>query len=122
MGSVLELDTGEGRLFRLYLSGDNLYRPWLCQITDRLFHLDAAVLHLGCTTILGSVPVTMDGSQGADLVRLLKPSLTTPVHHNDYTAFRFPLSDFERAWHRRDLPGQLRLIHRGETISLRVDL
>ena len=55
--------------------------------------LDAAVVHLGGTRALG-VLVTMDGSQGVDLVRLLKPSVTVPVHYDDYTVFRSPLQDF----------------------------
>ena len=121
MGSVLELDSGSGRPFRLYISGDTLYRPWLREITDRCGHLDAAIVHLGGTKILGSILVTMDGSQGADLVQLLPPSLTVPIHYDDYTVFRSPLSDFEQEWHRRELPGQLRLVHRGDTISLKVD-
>ena len=122
MGSVLELDTGSDRPFRLYISGDTLYRPWLREITDRMGHLDATVLHLGGTTILGSILVTMDANQGADLVQLLRPSLTVPVHYDDYTVFRSPLSDFEREWHQRQLPGELRLVHRGQTLSLTVNL
>lgn len=53
--------------------------------------------------------------------RELQPSLTVPIHYDDYTVFRSPLSDFEQEWHKRDMPGQLRLVHRSETISLTVD-
>lgn len=63
----------------------------------------------------------MDGSQGADLVQLLQPSLTVPIHYDDYTVFKSPLSDFEQEWHNRHMPGQLRLVHPGDTISLRHD-
>lgn len=119
MGSVLTLQIGDNRPFRLYISGDTLYRPWLRQVTDRFGPLDAAVIHLGGTRILGLL-VTMDGQQGADLVGLLKPSVVVPVHYDDYTVFRSPLADFEREWSRRRLPGTLRTVHRGETVTLAV--
>ena len=43
-----------------------------------------------------------------------------PVHHEDYTVFRSPLSDFLDACRRRDAPTQVRTVGRGETVSLRV--
>ncbi|GAB2867264.1 MBL fold metallo-hydrolase [Nocardioides pacificus] len=116
MGTVLELEEA-GRTFRLYLSGDTLYRPWLRDIVERTGTLDAAVLHLGGTRAFG-VLVTMDGEQGADLVRLLAPGVAVPVHHDDYTVFRSPLADFLRACTARDVPAQVRPVARGETISL----
>jgi len=117
MGSVVEL-TPEGRdPLRIYLSGDTLCRPWLREIVDRTGPLDAAVVHLGGTRALG-VLVTMDDTQGADLVDLLRPAVTVPVHYDDYTVFRSPLSDFVETARRRDLPTQLRTVARGETVSL----
>lgn len=116
MGSVLELREGD-ESFRLYISGDTLHRPWLRDVVDRCGPLDAAVLHLGGTRALGLL-VTMDGKQGADLVDLLRPRVTVPVHHDDYTVFRSPLSDFVAEWQRRGLPGRLREVARGETVSL----
>lgn len=117
MGSVLELDDGSGTVHRTYLSGDTLYRPWLREVVDRTGPLDAAVVHLGGTRALGLL-VTMDAEQGADLVDLLAPGVTVPVHHDDYTVFRSPLSDFVAAWERRGLPGQLRTVARGERVGL----
>lgn len=117
MGSVLELDDGTGRLHRTYISGDTLFRPWLREVVDRTGPLDAAVVHLGGTRALGLL-VTMDAEQGADLVDLLSPALTVPVHHDDYTVFRSPLDDFVRTWERRGLPGRLRTVARGESVDL----
>jgi L-ascorbate metabolism protein UlaG (beta-lactamase superfamily) len=62
--------------------------------------------------------VTMDGAQGADLVELLSPRVTVPVHYDDYTVFRSPLSDFVETLRRRGLDTQLRTVGRGETVSL----
>lgn len=120
MGSVLELsdssDPGSA-VHRTYLSGDTLFRPWLREVVDRTGPLDAAVVHLGGTRALGLL-VTMDAEQGADLVELLAPAMTVPVHHDDYTVFRSPLSDFVRAWERRGLPGRLQTVARGEEVHL----
>jgi L-ascorbate metabolism protein UlaG (beta-lactamase superfamily) len=117
MGSVLELSSEDDAPFRVYVSGDTLYRPWLRQVSERCGPLDAAVLHLGGTRILGLL-VTMDARQGADLVDLVAPTLTVPVHYDDYSVFRSPLSDFEAEWARRNLPGRLQPVRRGETVPL----
>ena len=117
MGSVLELDDGAGAPFRLYVSGDTLYRPWLREVVARTGPLDAAVVHLGGTRALG-VLVTMDGRQGVDLVRLLKPTVTVPVHYDDYTVFRSPLQDFLDECRSRGVPSEVRTVTRGATVSL----
>jgi L-ascorbate metabolism protein UlaG (beta-lactamase superfamily) len=118
MGTVLEL-TGLGQgPFRLYLSGDTLYRDALRQIRERTGPLDAAVLHLGGTKVLG-VLVTMDGEQGARLTELLDPRAVVPVHHDDYTRFRSPLADFVVACRQRGLQDRIRAVGRGEVLPLR---
>jgi hypothetical protein len=61
----------------------------------------------------------MDARQGADLVELLKPPVTVPIHFDDYDRFRSPLGDFVNEVARRQPPGELRTVHRGDTISLR---
>jgi L-ascorbate metabolism protein UlaG (beta-lactamase superfamily) len=118
MGSVLELDHDGGPPFRVYLTGDTLFRPWLRDVTDRTGPIDAAVVHLGGTRVLGLL-VTMDGEQGADLVELLSPGVTVPVHHDDYTVFRSPLSDFLDACRRRGLASEVRVVERGQRVDLR---
>jgi L-ascorbate metabolism protein UlaG (beta-lactamase superfamily) len=119
MGSVLELlGSGGEPSWRGYISGDTLYRPFLGEVLERCGPLDVVVPHLGGTKALGFT-VTMDGRQGADLVELLKPPLTVPVHFDDYDRFTSPLGDFIEEVRRRRLPGELRPVHRGDTISLR---
>ncbi len=94
MGSLLEFGTVTGEpVLRLYLSGDTLLVPELQQIARRHQDIDLAVLHLGGTRIAG-LPLTMDGSQGARLARMLAPRRILPVHHDDYTVMTSPLSDF----------------------------
>jgi hypothetical protein len=45
--------------------------------------------------------------------------VTVPVHYDDYDRFASPLGDFVTEVARRNLPGELRPVQRGETISLR---
>jgi L-ascorbate metabolism protein UlaG (beta-lactamase superfamily) len=118
MGSVLELRRGGEVSWRGYISGDTLFRPWLAEVLERCGPLDVVIPHLGGTKALG-ITVTMDGRQGADLVELLEPSVTVPVHYDDYDRFASPLGDFVREVAERRAPGELRTVARGETISLR---
>ena len=118
MGSVLELVRGGEVSWRGYISGDTLFRPYLAEVLQRCGPLDVVVPHLGGTRALGFT-VTMDGRQGADLVELLKPPVTVPVHFDDYDRFASPLGDFVREVAERRAPGEVRTVVRGETISLR---
>ncbi|HEV7726965.1 MAG TPA: MBL fold metallo-hydrolase [Modestobacter sp.] len=122
MGSVLELIrggvTGPEVTWRGYITGDSLFRPVLGEVLERCGPLDVLVPHLGGTKVAG-VTLTMDGRQGADLVELLRPPVTVPVHYDDYGRFTSPLGDFVAEVADRRLPGELRTVGRGETISLR---
>jgi L-ascorbate metabolism protein UlaG (beta-lactamase superfamily) len=121
MGSVVELIrggvAGPDVAWRGFISGDTLYRPHLAEVLQRCGPLDVLIPHLGGTKALG-VTVTMDAQQGADLVELLKPPVTVPVHYDDYDRFKSPLGDFLAEVGRRQLPGELRPVQRGDTISL----
>jgi L-ascorbate metabolism protein UlaG (beta-lactamase superfamily) len=127
MGSVVEWirgvvaggpDPDDTVTWRGYISGDTIYRPFLGEVLERCGPLDVLIPHLGGTRALG-LTITMDGRQGADLVELLKPPVTVPVHYDDYGRFKSPLGDFVAEVRRRELPGELRPVQRGETVSLR---
>ncbi len=118
MGSVLEFlpaPGGEPPL-TVYVTGDTLMVDDLREVPRRHPDLDLGVFHLGGTKVLG-LTVTMDGRQGADLLELVRPSRTVPVHYDDYGVFRSPLSDFLAEVERRGLPG-VRPVGRGETVPL----
>ena len=71
----------------MYISGDTLMVDDLKDIPKHLNgeSVDLMLIHLGGTTIPSpSVPllmVTMDAKQGLELVRLIKPDLTIPIHY-----------------------------------------
>ncbi|HEX7309229.1 MBL fold metallo-hydrolase [Lentzea sp.] len=118
MGTMLEYREAAGVLpFRVYLSGDTLVHPELEQIRERFDGIDLAVLHLGGTKVLG-VLLTMDGKQGTDLAELLSPRTTVPVHYEEYGVMKSPLSDFTTEISRRANGLHVRVVARGDTLTL----
>ena len=93
MGSLLVHRIGGQINRRVYLSGDTLTGGHLDEIRERHSDIDVAVIHLGGTRVLFAT-VTMDGRQGLDCIRRVRPRVTVPVHYDDYRAFCSPLSDF----------------------------
>ncbi|TRX98457.1 hypothetical protein FHL15_000531 [Xylaria flabelliformis] len=111
------IDTG----YRIYISGDTLFVDELREIPKYIreqqlvqhpqfssssrskdapgTEIDLMIVHLGGTTIPGPMMpllmVTMDARQGVELMRLLNPDLTIPVHFDDYSVMLSPLSDFK---------------------------
>ena len=96
MGSMLVFDTGTGRPFHLYVTGDTLVHDGLHEIRRRYADIDLALVHLGGTRVLG-ILLTMDADQGIQALRIVRPSAAVPIHYDDYTVFRSPLSDFQDA-------------------------
>lgn len=112
MGSMLELEDDGNVVLRVYVSGDTLCVPELAAVAARYRDIDVGVLHLGGTKLLRLLTVTMDGKQGATLVRTLQPRQVVPVHVDDYTVFTSPLEDFVSAL--GDDRGRLNVVGRGE--------
>jgi L-ascorbate metabolism protein UlaG (beta-lactamase superfamily) len=117
MGSIVELERRGRLVLRLYITGDTLCRPYLREVAERYPDLDAMVVHLGGTRVLG-ILVTMDARQGADLLEMVRPALTIPVHFDDYGVFKSPLSHFVHEVQSRQLGGTVQTVLRGETVAL----
>ncbi|MFJ6150346.1 MBL fold metallo-hydrolase [Micromonospora profundi] len=117
MGTMIDVARAGRREFRLYVTGDTLNRPLLTTIPERYPDIDAMLIHLGGTKVAG-ILLTMDAQQGADLVELIRPKLTVPIHYDDYPVFRSPLRDFVDEARRRGWVKQVRTIARGETAPL----
>jgi len=118
MGSLLELrrvDRSES--LRIYISGDTLMHVQLKEIPARFPGIDLALVHLGGTRIFG-VLLTMDGKQGVEAIRLVRPEVAVPIHYDDYDVFKSPLEDFRREARLAGLEHRVRYVARGETIPL----
>jgi L-ascorbate metabolism protein UlaG (beta-lactamase superfamily) len=117
MGTVLQLCRPGQPDFQLYITGDTVNRSMLREVGERFPALDAMVMHLGGTRVLG-VLVTMDGRQGTDLMQQIRPGVTVPVHYDDYSVFRSPLQDFLNEAQSRGLADGVQVVQRGETVQL----
>lgn len=121
MGSVWEFTPTGGAPLSIYVTGDTLVVDDLREIPVRHPSLDLGLWHLGGTRIPGilglGLLVTMDGAQGADLLQIVRPRVTVPVHYDDYGVFRSPLQDFLDEVQRRGLQG-VRPLGRGERLPL----
>lgn len=88
--------------YRVYITGDTLMVDELKEIPQRYkdLNIDLMLIHLGGTTIPGpSMPllmVTMDAKQGVELMHLIDPDITIPIHYDDYDVFLSPLDDFKK--------------------------
>ncbi len=118
MGSVLNLHSKAGN-FRLYITGDTLMIDELTQISRRHPDIDLALLHLGGTEVLG-IMVTMDGEQGVQLMRMVKPKRAIPIHYNDYDIMKSPLSEFQREVKNAGLRHKVHYLSRGEAYRFKV--
>lgn len=106
--------------YRIYISGDTLMVDELKEIPVRLRgdKIDLMLVHLGGTTIPGPntplIMVTMDAKQGVQLMRLVDPDLTIPIHFDDYNVFTSPLDDFKKEVEAAGLAGKVVYLDRGD--------
>lgn len=115
MGSMLDFSSTGKPDYRMYISGDTLVYDDLKEIPQRFPEVDLALLHLGGTRILGVMKVTMDGADGARMMQLVAPRHAIPIHYNDYTVFKSPISDFEQAVKAAELQNRVTYLKHGET-------
>jgi L-ascorbate metabolism protein UlaG (beta-lactamase superfamily) len=120
MGTMLDFADRDGLALRVYLSGDTLAHDRLADIPRRLPGIDLAIVHLGGTRILG-VLLTMDAAQGAAAIGTLSPRAAIPVHYDDYTVFRSPLSAFQAVAGDRLGPTVIHYLQRGQAHRFNVD-
>jgi L-ascorbate metabolism protein UlaG (beta-lactamase superfamily) len=79
MGSVLEAADQDGQLIRrIYISGDARVVGGLDAIAERHGPVDAAVVHVGGTTLPGGFVVTMTGADAVDCLRRTVPGWPFP--------------------------------------------
>ncbi|KAI1038416.1 hypothetical protein LB503_011348 [Fusarium chuoi] len=117
-----KLQTG----FRIYISGDTLLVDELKEIPKwlREERIDLMLIHLGGTTIPGpSAPlimVTLDAKQGVELMKMMDPEITIPIHYDDYDIFLSPRKDFETAVKEAGMENRVVLLDRGDRYGFTV--
>ncbi|KAI0358908.1 Metallo-hydrolase/oxidoreductase [Trametes cingulata] len=123
-GWMIELYGDENRTFRIYISGDTLMVDDLKGIPEKFPHIDLMLIHLGGTSIPGpNMPllmVTMDAKQGIQLLHLINPDVTIPIHYDDYDVFKSPLKDFQELVTQAGLDKKVVYLNRGDQYSFRV--
>jgi L-ascorbate metabolism protein UlaG (beta-lactamase superfamily) len=117
MGTLLDFSRGGQRLLRLYITGDTLMHDGIRDIAERFGDIDLCLIHLGGTRIAG-ILLTMDARQGIQALRTVAPRRAIPVHYDDYTLFKSPLSDFRQAAEKAGLPTEIHYLARGDSYRL----
>ncbi|KAL9112008.1 MAG: hypothetical protein Q9227_003628 [Pyrenula ochraceoflavens] len=86
--------------------------------------IDLMLIHLGGTTIpspsLPLLMVTMDAKQGIEMVKLIQPDLTLPIHFDDYDVFLSPLEDFKKEMELAGLKDKVVYLERGDGFGFTV--
>ncbi|PYI26623.1 Metallo-hydrolase/oxidoreductase [Aspergillus indologenus CBS 114.80] len=114
--------------YRIYISGDTLMFDELKEIPRRYEGqtIDLMLVHLGGTTVpspaLGplAMMVTMDATQGVELMRLIRPQVTIPIHFDDYDVFASPLKDFKAQVKEAGFEGEVVYLDRGDEYRFHV--
>jgi L-ascorbate metabolism protein UlaG (beta-lactamase superfamily) len=120
-GHVIDVPRDGARPLRVYISGDTLVHDALREIPRRFPGIDVALLHLGGTRIPSSklgVLVTLDAAGGVEAVRIVDPRTVVPIHTDDWSLFSSGLDEFVAAMRAAGLAEKLRVVGRGETMSL----
>ncbi|CAG7916339.1 unnamed protein product [Penicillium olsonii] len=112
--------------YRIYITGDALMADEPREIPKRYAgrKIDMMLVHLGGTTIpshlvgrLMEPPTlmpTMDAEEGLQLIQLIQPNVTIPIHYDDYDVFASPLEDFRGIVEAAGFSGQVVILDRGE--------
>ena len=122
MGSLLQLwadasaEDGPADV-TIYLSGDTVFHEGLAELRDRFGEVDLAFLHLGGMRLMG-MQVTMDAGQGVQLINLLQPRMSIPIHYNDYGTSSSTLAEFVAAVNDAGLAERVRYLRHGDIWQL----
>jgi L-ascorbate metabolism protein UlaG (beta-lactamase superfamily) len=100
--------------------GEHAYLGYggLDAIAERHGPVDAAVVHVGGTTLPGGFVVTMTGADAVECLRRIRPRMAVPVHYDDYGVFKSGLEDVRKAAEGAGLGVEMRYVRRGESTPL----
>lgn len=119
MGSILDFQGSNNKLFRMYITGDTLVYNQIKEIAKRYNDVDIALLHFGGTRIMG-IFVTMNAKQGVEMFNIINPRIAIPVHYNDYDVFKSSLEDFKAEIKKAGLDNRVHYLTHGDTYILKM--
>ncbi|OBT39604.1 hypothetical protein VE00_10750 [Pseudogymnoascus sp. WSF 3629] len=111
--------------YRIYITGDTL----LCNELKEMYaryegkKIDLMMMHLGGAILPEPNPpslTSMDASQGLQLLQLIRPDLTIPIHYDDYDIFKSPLKEFKNAVKKAGLEAKVLYLKRREEYRFKV--
>jgi L-ascorbate metabolism protein UlaG (beta-lactamase superfamily) len=111
--------------YRIYITGDTL----LCNELKEMYaryegkKIDLMMMHLGGAILPEPNPpslTSMDASQGLQLLQLIRPDLTIPIHYDDYDIFKSPLKEFRNAVKKAGLEAKVLYLKRREEYRFKV--
>ena len=111
--------------YRIYITGDTLLVDELEEMRARYAgkKINLMIMHLEGTILPELHPpslVSMDASQGLQLLQLIRPDLTIPIHYDDYDIFKSPLQGFKDAVKTAGLEAKVVYLERGEEFRFKV--
>lgn len=126
-GLDAELGKGDGYIlawegaapYTVYWTGDAVLSEELRQLPARVGAVDLFLPHLG--GVGGDGPLglrTMNAEEALQLLTLLRPRLTVPIHHTTFGHYREPARALEQQAEQAGVSAGLRLPREGEAIDL----
>jgi L-ascorbate metabolism protein UlaG (beta-lactamase superfamily) len=85
--------------------------------------IDLMLINLGGAILPEPNPpflVSMDASQGLQLLQLVEPDMTIPIHYDDYDIFKSPLKEFKKAVKDAGLEEKVLYLERKEEYRFKV--
>jgi L-ascorbate metabolism protein UlaG (beta-lactamase superfamily) len=112
--------SGQG-LPTVYVSGDNASIRTVAEISRRVPHIDAAVLHVGAARVPAKFdgrPLSLDSRAAAAAAAVLGADTVVPAHYDAWAHFSEGLPEIELAFHEAGLSSVLRAAPHGTWVQL----
>jgi L-ascorbate metabolism protein UlaG (beta-lactamase superfamily) len=119
MGALLEFSRDGEQVLRMYITGNTIMHDGIIEIADRFPDIDLCLIHLGGARV-GGILLSMDARQGVEALRAISPRNVIPIHYDDYTLFKSPLSEFMQAMADANIGCNIHCLDRGEKYRLTV--
>ena len=107
----------------VYVSGDTVYMPELAKLRDQS-HVSLATFNMGKATVPKPggdgemLQITMDGTQGIQLLNDINADLVIPLHYKGWNHFRESTEELTEVLGKHDVEGKFRFLEVGVTTKI----